>query len=128
MLLSATTPRSAKDPALRAPFFSAIADRFSMKIASTVPETARASAVSALDSQLGLFRMQDLRLATGRCDDCATVRQALWYFVDETILAPRPGVAVAGFARAISPWDDLRQWAASHPLDAKLDAPPLVWI
>jgi hypothetical protein len=128
MLPPATTPRSAEDFAPRAPLFGAITDRFPVKAASPVPEIAHASAVSALDSQLGLFRMQELRLATGRCDDCATIRQALWYFADETILAPRSAVAVAGFARAISPWDDLRQWAASHPLDATLDAPPLVWI
>jgi hypothetical protein len=103
-------------------------DGFSVKAASPVPEIAGASAISALDSQLGLFRMRELRLASGRCDDCAAIRQALWYFANETILTPRSGIAVAGFARAMSPWDDLRQWAASHPLDAALEAPPLVWI
>src|SRR5689334_18230817 len=72
--------------------------------------------------------MDELRLATGRCSDCAVIPQALWYFADETIATPKPGIAAAGFARGTSAWEDLRQWASAHPLDAKLDAPPLLWI
>ena len=72
--------------------------------------------------------MDELRLATGLCRDCATIPHALWYFADETIAAPKPGVALAGFARGVSAWDDLRQWASAHPLDAALDAPGLLWI
>lgn len=83
---------------------------------------------SALDAQLGLFRMDELRLATGRCRDCAVTPQALWYFADETIATPKPGIAPAGFSRGMSAWDDLRQWASAHLLDAQLDAPPLLWI
>ncbi|HZI82855.1 MAG TPA: hypothetical protein VFF44_03025 [Casimicrobiaceae bacterium] len=72
--------------------------------------------------------MDELRLATGRAHDGATIPQALWYFADETIATPRAGVRTAGFARNVGAWDDIRQWAAAHPLDAKLDAPPLIWI
>ncbi len=96
--------------------------------ASPVPDTAGRSAGSALESQIGLCRMDELRLATGRSRDSPAIPQALWYFADETIATPRPGVAVAGFARGVSAWADLRQWAAAHALDAKLEAPPLVWI
>src|SRR5438067_1950533 len=120
--------RCAENFGRRGRSLAAATDRFPLKAASPVPELARAAARSALDSQLGLFRMQELRLATGRCDDCTTIPQALWYFADETIVTPRSGTAGAGFARDISPWDDLRQWASSHALDATLDAPPLVWI
>lgn len=83
---------------------------------------------SPLDSRIGLFRGGDLRLTTGHCSDCATIPQALWYFTDETIAVPRPGLAAAAFRRGVTAWDDLRQWARTHALDGKLDAPPLVWI
>jgi hypothetical protein len=93
-----------------------------------VPESDRPTTASALDAQLGLFRMDELRLATGRCRDCAVIPQALWYFADETIATPKRGITPAGFSRGMSAWDDLRRWASAHPLDAKLDAPPLLWI
>src|SRR5262249_45964707 len=72
--------------------------------------------------------MTDLRLATGHCRDGQTIPQALWYFTDETIALPRPGVAAAGFTRGSTLKDDVRQWASTHALDAKLEAPPLIWI
>jgi hypothetical protein len=56
------------------------------------------------------------------------IPQALWYFADETIATPKPGIAPAGFMRGVSAWDDIRQWASAHPLDAPLDPPPLIWI
>ncbi len=93
-----------------------------------MPELTLAQTGSPLDSPLGLFRSADLRLTTGHCSDCATIPQALWYFVDETIAVPRPGLAAAGFTRGVTTWDDLRQWARTHALDGRLDAPPLVWI
>src|SRR5204863_522716 len=54
--------------------------------------------------------------------------QALWYFAGETIAVPRPGLAAANFTRGVTAWDDLRQWAGTHALDGRLDAPPLLWI
>jgi hypothetical protein len=93
-----------------------------------VPELPLPLTRSPLDSRLGLFPAEAFRVATGRCRDCAAIPQALWYFADETIAAPRPGLAVAGFARGVSAWDDLRRWAATHPLGGTLDDPPLLWI
>ncbi len=83
---------------------------------------------SPLDGRLGLFAGQDFRLTTGRCSDCAAIPQALWYFTDETIAAPRVGVPVAGFARGLTAQQDLQRWAALHDAAAPLEAPPLVWI
>ena len=130
MLQPMTTPRDSQPSALATRLRAAVVvTSFLLMAASPVPEHPRASAAaSAIDVQLGLFRMDELRLASGRCPDCATIRQALWYFGDETIVTARPGVAVAGFARGVTAWDDLRQWAAAHPLDAKPDAPSLIWI
>ena len=93
-----------------------------------MPDSAPASTSSPLDTRLGLFPGADFRLATGRCRDCAAIPQALWYFADETIAAPRPGLPVAGFTRGLSAWEDLRRWAATHAFGERLDDPPLVWI
>ena len=96
--------------------------------ANPVPEFDRTAVASALDAQLGLFRMEELRLATGRCRDGPTIPQALWYFVDEAIALPRPGVATAGFSRGMRARADLARWAATHAIGGTLDAPPLIWI
>jgi hypothetical protein len=84
--------------------------------------------VSPLESRIGLFSGSDFRLTTGRCTDCAAIPQALWYFADEIIAAPRAGVAVAGFTRGVTVPEDLRQWAAVHAPEAPIDDPPLIWI
>jgi len=48
-------------------------------------------------TQLGLFDGTAFTVTTGRCADCPTAPQALWYFADETIAIPtaeeRPGSA-----------------------------------
>src|SRR5690348_12326795 len=90
--------------------------------ANPVPEFGRMAIASALDAQLGLFRMSELRLATGRCRDGPTSAQALWYFVDETVVLPKPGVASGGFSKGVRPCADLARWAESHALDGTLEA------
>jgi hypothetical protein len=84
--------------------------------------------VSPLGSRIGLFSGSDFRLTTGRCTDCAAIPQALWYFADEIIAAPRSGLPVAGFTRGVPVLEDLRRWAAAHAPDARIDDPPLIWI
>jgi hypothetical protein len=69
-----------------------------------VPESPASGASSPLDSPIGLFPGRDFRLTTGRCGDCAAIPQALWYFADETIAAPRVGLPVAGFTRRVTAW------------------------
>jgi len=92
-----------------------------------VPDTIRSS-ISSLESCIGLFAGRDFRLATGRCTDCAAIPQALWYFADETIAAPRAGRPVAGFTPGVTLSQDLERWAATHPVGSAIDEPPLVWI
>lgn len=41
-----------------------------------------------LHEQLGLFDGTAFTVTTGRCTDCPTPPQALWYFADETIAVP----------------------------------------
>jgi hypothetical protein len=93
------------------------------RLANPVPES-----TSPFASWIGLFAGDEFRLATGRCADCAAIPQALWYFEDETIAAPRPGVPVAGFTPGLTTRQDLERWAATHPPDGAIDEPPLIWI
>jgi hypothetical protein len=53
----------------------------------------------------GLYDAAGFRLTTGECGDCATARQALWYFREEAIAVPRDGARIRSF-----------------------DYPPLVWV
>jgi hypothetical protein len=94
----------------------------------TVP--APASAISAVGPgrNIGLYAAQTFRLADGRCQDCPTIRQALWYFERETIAVPRSGLPVAAFTPGVRAVDDVRAWAAARAPGALLDYPPLVWV
>ena len=76
----------------------------------------------------GLYPAQRFRLVTGECGDCAAIRQALWYFRDQTIAVPLAGIPVAGFATGVHAADDVRSWAAARPPGAPIDYPPLVWV
>ena len=97
-------------------------------VANTVPGAEPDHPFSPLEASLGLFPGRDFRLATGRCTDCGAIPQALWYFADETIAAPREGLPVAGFARGVPPLQDLRQWAAAHAPGMPIENPPFIWI
>ncbi|GGY20746.1 hypothetical protein GCM10007386_57140 [Pseudoduganella dura] len=66
-------------------------------------------------------------LRTGKCADCAVPKQGLWYFENELIAVPGPGVAVSGFARGADRRSDVAQWAAASA-NEKLAYPSLVWI
>ena len=86
-----------------------------------------ASAV-AVGSAFGLYSASDFRLADGHCRDCPTIRQALWYFENETIAVPKARLEVASFASGVSVGDDLRAWLAWREPGAMLEYPPLVWV
>src|SRR4029078_1895689 len=83
---------------------------------------------AAIDGAIGLYRAGDFRLTDGRCTDCDAIPQALWYFRDEAIAVPRPGLPVAGFARGATAFDDVARWAASHAPGAPPDYPTLIWV
>jgi hypothetical protein len=88
-----------------------------------------AGAVMPVDSavhtgRLGLFAASDFRLSTGNCKDCGALPQALWYFRDQVIAVPQPGLPVAGFSRDTI-HDDVAAWAAAG---APAAYPGLVWL
>ena len=76
----------------------------------------------------GLYPASGFRLTTGRCADCPTIAQALWYFQRETIAVPKPGSKVASFALRVSVAQDLEGWLAARPTQAPPELPPLVWV
>jgi hypothetical protein len=81
----------------------------------------------ALDSgSIGLHSVQDFRLVDGRCTDCATIPQALWYFKDDVIAVPK--VAPAEFSRQRKAQDDVREWAVAHPVSGDGKKPPLLLV
>jgi hypothetical protein len=93
----------------------------------SVPQAAPLAVRGALDSgRLGLYSTEDFRLADGHCKDCPTIPQALWYFQDETIAAPKG--KSAEFAHKLKAQDDVRTWAATHQLGGDGAKPPLLWI
>ena len=96
----------------------------------TVAATAAAPAFgqNAAMDRYGLFPAQDFRVTDGRCPDSGALPQALWYFRDEVVAVPRPGVPVAGYAPALPVTADLAAWAAQVPLAAPPEFPPLVWL
>ena len=97
---------------------------FSAQGAAAAPGPQPANASGAF----GLYPAQDFRLVTGECRDCPTIRQALWYFRDQTIAVPRAGHPVSGFATGVHATDDVRNWAAARPVGTAIDYPPLVWV
>ena len=76
----------------------------------------------------GLYPAADFRLTDGRCDDCPTIPQALWYFANETIAVPKDGILVASFTPGVPVDEDLRGWLAARPADAPPEYPSLVWV
>jgi hypothetical protein len=84
------------------------------------------SPVSA-SRDLGLHPASDFVVTTGAAAK-GPIRQARWYFRDETVAVPRPGRPIAGFTPGVTVDDDLRGWAAARSESAPPDYPSLVWI
>jgi hypothetical protein len=90
--------------------------------------TLRDTSAAADGHAFGLYPASDFRVTDGRCDDCPTIPQALWYFRHETIALPRPGRSVATFATGMSALDDLRAWLSGRDPAHPPELPPLVWV
>ncbi len=77
---------------------------------------------------LGLFPAADFQLVAGSCADCAVPKTALWYFKEDLVAIPKPGVRVAGFTTAVPAQADVRSWYAAADQEELQARPPLVWI
>ncbi|MES3021987.1 MAG: hypothetical protein V4857_10435 [Pseudomonadota bacterium] len=95
---------------------------------SLATAAAPAGLKSALEGErIGLLPAESFRLTTGRCMDCATLPQSLWYFKDDVVAVPHAGQAMSGHTRQTPTVTDVREWAAS-PEAATLAHPSLVWL
>lgn len=79
------------------------------------------------DGHLGLFSAQDFRITKGNCADCASLKQVLWYFRDDIVALPKPGLPMAGYSTTQNRQDDIRQWASGDAAKS-LAYPPLIWL
>jgi hypothetical protein len=87
-------------------------------------------AKSALQNErFGLFQAEDFRITTGRCNDCPTPKQALWYFQDESIAVPKRGDFLAGLATNAPGYQNtLRGVEELDHYRRELPYPSLIWI
>jgi len=101
-----------------------LAAAFALPAAGQAP----AGLSGALDhGELGLLPADHFRITSGKCADCPTVRQSLWYFQDDLVAVPNPALPVSGFATQPDMVAAVRSWAADGAA-SKRDYPGLVWI
>ena len=83
---------------------------------------------SALSGErIGLLPAEGFRLASGKCGDCPTLPQGLWYFQNDVLAVPSAAQPMSGYKAQAGIADDVRDWAASAEA-AKLAPPGLVWL
>ena len=124
---------------MRTPFVEAIVGMAFLSVVSAA--AADSTAAAALDvgsargvqpalnaGTFGLFPPADFRLVKGECADCGTIEQARWYFRDDLIAVPKPGLNVSGFSRRIAPQVDVNRWFQNASAEDLKALAPLVWI
>lgn len=79
-------------------------------------------------SAYGLFPAEHFVVTCGHRAGGAALPQALWYFRDETIAVPVPGMPLAGYAPDLSLAADLAAWQGQNAIGADAGYPPLVWL
>ncbi|SHH61521.1 hypothetical protein [Massilia sp. CF038] len=110
--------------------FQALAAAGALLAAAAAPafSAAPAGLKDALQDQaLGLLAADSFRLANGKCTDCPTLKQGLWYFEDDLLAVPKASQALSGYATQPDTVGAVRAWAASSDT-AALAHPGLVWI
>jgi hypothetical protein len=81
-----------------------------------------------VNANFGLFPAEGFRFTTGKCNNCPTPKQALWYFDNELIAVPKNGMAVAGLAATRPGYD--RVLRAIEAVDGGKEPPhpSVVWV
>jgi hypothetical protein len=83
------------------------------------------SAISG--ERIGLLPAEEFRISSGKCTDCPTLPQSLWYFKDDVLAVPQTAAKMSGFKPKSSIADDVREWSGT-PDAATLALPGLVWL
>ena len=95
----------------------------------SVPLLASSEPHSAVEAgSFGLYRAQDFVITDGAQAGSDTIASARWYFDNETIAVPGRGAPLAGYARGIATFDDVRTWNATRSVEPPLEYPPLIWV
>jgi hypothetical protein len=94
----------------------------------TTPPASSAIKRADAGGLFGLLPAADFRITTGAAAAGFVLRQAGWYFRDETIAIPTDGMQRAGFTPGMRALDDVRAWAARRTSDARQPYPTLVWV
>lgn len=97
-----------------------------LALMTSAAHTAAAAQDALAEGRLGLYDAREFRATTGRCSDCPTPPQALWYFQDAAIAVPRADAA--GFDPALSAQDDVKQWVIARDGQPDAQKPALIWL
>ena len=79
------------------------------------------------NERIGLLDAGKLKLTTGKCGDCASSRQSLWFFQNDFIAAPTASGMVAGVSPKLDRRADVKAWAQT-PGAAQLAYPSVTWL
>lgn len=97
-------------------------------LVSSFAHAGPAGVKGALEGErIGLLPSENFRLSDGKCTDCPTLPQALWYFKDEVLAVPQRTAPMSGFSSYVNVPQAIKDWAAT-PGAAKLEHPGLVWL
>lgn len=91
---------------------------------------AHATTKDALSGErIGLLDADKLKLTTGKCSDCASSRQSLWFFQNDYIAAPATGTGtpVAGVSPKLDRRADILAWKQTAEV-ARLAYPTVTWL
>lgn len=79
------------------------------------------------DERIGLLDAGKLKLTTGKCTDCASSPQSLWFFQNDVIAAPTSAALTAGVSPKLDRRADVKAWSQT-PAAAQLVYPTVTWI
>lgn len=79
------------------------------------------------NERIGLLDASKLKLTNGKCTDCASSPQSLWFFQDDVIAAPTSPAVTAGVSPKLDRRADVKAWAKT-PEAAQLAYPTVTWI
>jgi hypothetical protein len=76
----------------------------------------------------GLFPAENFRITTGKCNDCPTLKQALWYFQNDVIAVPQGGLAAASLAAGSPGYENVLRGLQELGSQVHLPYPNLIWL
>lgn len=87
------------------------------------------STESALQHErFGLFSANDFRMTTGKCNDCQTSKQALWYFHNDIIAVPKKGFSAAALVANSPGYENVFRRLQELGPQTHLPNPSVIWL